>query len=89
MAKLAPGPGHYQPPISSINPIYKNNKSSVFASAVPRNASSANGKRHKVVPASKKTPNTASKYQAIASAASPNKGPAGVQDLLESDDDEQ
>jgi len=67
MAKLsqnAPGPGHYQQPISAINPIYKNNKSSVFASAVPRNAASANGRsRVKVVPANKKAvASTGSKY---------------------------
>ena len=33
-----PGPGHYKPPLSSVNPVYKNNKSSVFASGVPRTA---------------------------------------------------
>ena len=38
---LEPGPGHYQPPSQPINPIYKNNKTAVFASRVPRAASSA------------------------------------------------
>lgn len=40
---LQPGPGHYQPPQSTLNPIYKNNKTSVFASRVPRVASSTAG----------------------------------------------
>ena len=57
---------------------------------MPRNASSANGRnRSKVVPASKKTQpaSTATKYQAIASAAaSPIK--KGIQDVLESDDED-
>ena len=88
-----PGPGHYQPPVNAINPIYKNNKSSVFASSVPRNSSSANGRsRVKVVSANSKPAQAAgNKYQAIASAAeSPLKnGGGGMQDVLESDEEEQ
>jgi len=64
---LQPGPGHYQPPISSINPIYKNNKSSVFASKVPRASSSVVGKRNVKVLARKDIPE--GKYKAIAKAA--------------------
>ena len=33
---IKPGPGHYQQPVNSVNPIYKNNRSSVFASQVVR-----------------------------------------------------
>lgn len=48
--KDVPGPGHYQAATSTNNPIYKNNKSSVFASSVPRTASSATGRtRVKVI----------------------------------------
>lgn len=36
-----PGPGTYEPPSDAINPIYKKNTSSVFASGVPRAQSSA------------------------------------------------
>jgi hypothetical protein len=64
-----------------VNPVYKNNKSSVFASSVPRSSSSAYVKnRMKVVP---KT--TSGKYKAIAQAAA---SPKGVHDILESDDDD-
>ena len=40
-AAALPGPGSYEPPADAVNPIYKGNKSSVFASRVPRAQSSA------------------------------------------------
>ena len=82
---LEPGPGHYKPPISSINPIYKNNKSSAFASRVPRTSSSAVTKNRVKVMAKKDVP---PKYQAIAKAAASAISPRGVQDIIESDDDD-
>ena len=83
--KDVPGPGHYQAALVTNNPIYKNNKSSVFASSVPRTASSATGRtRVKVI--SKKEQASSSKYAAIAKAAA---SPKGVRDILESDDDDQ
>ena len=82
-----PGPGTYEAPNSAVNPIYKNNKSSVFASRVPRAQSStqAGKQRHRVV---NKGQVSQSKYQAIAEAAkSPTAG--AINDILESDDDEE
>ena len=80
---VQPGPGHYQPSLSSINPTYKGNKSSVFASKVQRSSASAVAKnRVKVVP---KNSVPQGKYNAIAKAAA---SPRGVQDILESDEDD-
>ena len=66
--KAQPGPAHYKPPLAAINPLYKKNVSSVFASGVPRSSPSPKTKirkmKHKsayVIPKGK--------YQAIAQAA--------------------
>ena len=77
-----PGPGHYQPQINAVNPIYKNNISSVFASSVARDQQS----KKRVMSGTKlATKVTKSQYQEIAKAANSHRG---VQDILESDEDD-
>ena len=82
-----PGPGHYKPAIQSLNPVYKNNKSSAFASKVPRTSSSAFARnRVKVMPQKEAAEATSGRYKAIANAAISPKGVA--QDIEDSDDED-
>ena len=44
-----PGPGHYMNPTNGGMPLYKQNKSSVFASGTTRDSRSANQKYRKAI----------------------------------------
>ena len=44
---VGPGPGHYANPGQMITPLYKHNRSSVFASGVQRDSKSAASKYRK------------------------------------------
>ena len=77
-----PGPGHYQPAIQTVNPVYKNNRSSVFASKVDRDQKN----KLRVMSGNKNAKKQAGKYAEIAQAASLHKG---IQDVLESDEDDE
>ena len=68
---VKPGPGHYQPPIDPLNPIYKNNRSSVFASGVARDRQD----KRRVMSGSKNAQKKVTgKYGEIAKAANTNRG---------------
>lgn len=75
-----PGPGHYQPQKDPMNPVYKNNRTSVFASKVTRESRGMKGKVLSTQPVKNQ------RYASIAKAASSHRiGP----DILESDDDDE
>ena len=82
-----PGPGHYKPQVTALNPVYKNNKSSAFASRVPRTSTSAFARNRVKVVSKKDAPE--GKYKEIAKAAmSPNKPNGVIGDIEDSEDED-